>query len=54
MSFPLHCLGCTVPPVKGMDYKGQGEYGSVDGMKTYVTGDKAANNGILVIMDIFG
>ncbi|KAK3706360.1 hypothetical protein LTR37_010904 [Vermiconidia calcicola] len=45
---------CTVPPVVDNGYKEKGEYITIDGMKTYVTGSSDAKTGLLVIYDIFG
>lgn len=36
------------------DYNGKGEFASLNGMKTYVTGPKDADTAILSIYDIFG
>ena len=45
---------CTVPPVVADGYKEKGEYMTIEGMKTYATGDKDAKSAILIIYDIFG
>lgn len=45
---------CTVPPVVTDNYKEKGEYITVDGLKTYTTGDSSAKSAILVVYDIFG
>ncbi|KAF2098134.1 dienelactone hydrolase family protein-like protein [Rhizodiscina lignyota] len=52
---PLHSNACcTVPPVVSKGYKEKGEWITVDGMKTYVTGPADAKKAILVVYDIFG
>jgi len=43
-----------VPPITGDNYKEKGSYTTVDGLKTYVTGDGKSKTGILVVYDIFG
>lgn len=46
---------CNIPPIVSSGYQKKGEYETIDGKKTYVTGPtKEATKGILVIMDIFG
>jgi len=40
--------------VTGDNYKEKGSYTTVDGLKTYTTGDSSAKTGILVVYDIFG
>lgn len=45
---------CTVPPVVDDNYKEKGSYETIEGMKTYVTGDKNAKSALLVVYDIFG
>ncbi|KUI57628.1 hypothetical protein VP1G_04978 [Cytospora mali] len=46
---------CNIPPVVSSGYEKKGEYETIGGVKTYVTGPvKEASKGILVIMDIFG
>ena len=45
---------CTVPPVVDDGYKEKGQYMTIDGMKTYVTGDSNAKSALLVVYDIFG
>lgn len=45
---------CRVPPVVEDGYKEKGEYSTLDGLKTYITGPSSADTGILVIYDIFG
>lgn len=53
MSTQSHAC-CTVPAVIDHDYKEKGSYETIEGMKTYVTGDKNAKTGLLVVYDIFG
>jgi dienelactone hydrolase len=43
-----------VPPAPEPDYKPQGDYTKLNGLKTYVTGPKDADKAILVLYDIFG
>lgn len=45
---------CTVPPVVSSGYSAKGKYETIDGLKTYVTGESGAKTGILVVYDIFG
>lgn len=45
---------CTVPPVISKGYSPKGDYKTIDGMKTYVTGPRSAKSAILVVYDIFG
>ncbi|KAI3397814.1 hypothetical protein diail_10347 [Diaporthe ilicicola] len=46
---------CNIPPIVSSGYQKKGDYETIDGRKTYVTGPvKDASKGILVIMDIFG
>lgn len=45
---------CNTPAVVSSGYKEKGEYKTVDGLKTYVTGPSSASQGILIIYDIFG
>ena len=45
---------CTVPPVITEGYKEKGQCITVDGMKTYATGDSNAKSALLVVYDIFG
>lgn len=45
---------CTVPPVVAENYTPKGDYKTLDGLKTYVTGPATADTAILVIYDIFG
>jgi len=52
MSHSAAC--CTVPPVQTGDYNVKGKFITVDGLKTYVTGDSSAKHAIFVIYDIFG
>ncbi|KKY22594.1 putative dienelactone hydrolase family protein [Phaeomoniella chlamydospora] len=46
-------MQARIPPVS-VDYKEKGTYGTLDGLKTYITGSTSADTGILVIYDIFG
>ena len=52
--YPNDFSCCTVPPVVADGYKEKGEYMTIEGMKTYATGDKNAKSAILIIYDIFG
>ena len=45
---------CNTPAVVSKGYKEKGEWTTVDGLKTYVTGPSTATQGILIIYDIFG
>ncbi|EEH22058.1 hypothetical protein PABG_04269 [Paracoccidioides brasiliensis Pb03] len=45
---------CSIPPVISKGYEGKGQYHTINGMKTYVTGPENATEAILVIYDIFG
>lgn len=45
---------CSVPPVITDEYKGKGEYKTINGLKTYVTGPADAKSAVLYIYDIFG
>ncbi|KZF20780.1 alpha/beta-hydrolase [Xylona heveae TC161] len=45
---------CSIPPVIVEGYEPKGQYITIDGMKTYVTGPADAKKAILVIFDIFG
>lgn len=46
---------CNIPPIVSSGYQKKGDYETIDGKKTYVTGPvNEAKKGILVIMDIFG
>ncbi|KAL3493528.1 hypothetical protein BJX62DRAFT_235129 [Aspergillus germanicus] len=45
---------CTIPPIIAKDYQPKGEYKTINGLKTYVTGPADATKAILVIYDIFG
>ncbi|CAK46400.1 uncharacterized protein An12g09130 [Aspergillus niger] len=61
---PLHCSSaamsgvnkacCSIPPIVAQGYQGKGEYKTINGLKTYVTGPESATKAILVIYDIFG
>ena len=53
MSTQSHAC-CTVPPVVTEGYKEKGSYETIQGMKTYITGDKNAKSALLVVYDIFG
>ncbi|KAH8689561.1 Alpha/Beta hydrolase protein [Talaromyces proteolyticus] len=45
---------CSIPPVVSKGYQEKGEYKTIGGLKTYVTGPADATRAILVIYDIFG
>ncbi|KAJ5542758.1 hypothetical protein N7535_005182 [Penicillium sp. DV-2018c] len=45
---------CSIPPVVSKGYNAKGEYKTINGLKTYVTGPESASKAILVIFDIFG
>jgi dienelactone hydrolase len=45
---------CNTPAVVSKGYKEKGDWTTVDGLKTYVTGPSSATQGILVVYDIFG
>ncbi|KAL4870491.1 hypothetical protein BDV12DRAFT_184493 [Aspergillus spectabilis] len=45
---------CSIPPVIAKGYQPKGEYKTINGLKTYVTGPETATKAILVIYDIFG
>jgi len=45
---------CSIPPVVSQGYQAKGEYKTIGGLKTYVTGPADATHAILVIYDIFG
>ncbi|OJJ80155.1 dienelactone hydrolase family protein [Aspergillus glaucus CBS 516.65] len=45
---------CQIPPIVAQGYQGKGEYKTINGLKTYVTGPESASKAILVIYDIFG
>jgi hypothetical protein len=45
---------CTVPAVVTDGYQEKGEFVTLNGMKTYVTGPKDAKHAILIVYDIFG
>ncbi|KAL3466849.1 Alpha/Beta hydrolase protein [Aspergillus heterothallicus] len=45
---------CTIPPIIAKGYQPKGEYKTINGLKTYVTGPADATKAILVIYDIFG
>ncbi|KAL3472240.1 hypothetical protein BJX99DRAFT_262443 [Aspergillus californicus] len=45
---------CSIPPIITKDYQPKGEYKTINGLKTYVTGPESATKAILVIYDIFG
>ncbi|OJJ43159.1 hypothetical protein ASPZODRAFT_104089 [Penicilliopsis zonata CBS 506.65] len=45
---------CSIPPVVSKGYEAKGEYKTINGLKTYVTGPESATKAILVIFDIFG
>ncbi|CDZ97055.1 Predicted hydrolase related to dienelactone hydrolase [Phaffia rhodozyma] len=43
---------CTIPPVEA-EYTNKGAFETIDGIKTYVTGDKDAKNLVIYVYDIF-
>ncbi|KAK2746491.1 hypothetical protein FQN57_003117 [Myotisia sp. PD_48] len=45
---------CSIPPVVSSGYEKKGQFVTINGMKTYVTGPESATEAILVIYDIFG
>ncbi|KAF3402157.1 hypothetical protein DPV78_004477 [Talaromyces pinophilus] len=45
---------CSIPPVVSKGYEAKGEYKTIGGLKTYVTGPADATRAILIIYDIFG
>ncbi|PGH11571.1 hypothetical protein AJ79_04829 [Helicocarpus griseus UAMH5409] len=45
---------CSIPPVVTKGYEGKGQYQTINGMKTYVTGPDNATEAVLVVYDIFG
>ncbi|KAF9887278.1 hypothetical protein FE257_010406 [Aspergillus nanangensis] len=45
---------CSIPPIVAHGYQPKGEYKTINGLKTYVTGPESATKAILVIYDIFG
>ncbi|BDD56293.1 hypothetical protein MPDQ_002047 [Monascus purpureus] len=45
---------CSIPPVVSKGYQAKGEYKTINGLKTYVTGPDSASKAILVVYDIFG
>lgn len=45
---------CSIPPVISKGYEAKGEYKTVGGLKTYVTGPADATRAILIVYDIFG
>ncbi|KAG0157351.1 hypothetical protein PDIDSM_4536 [Penicillium digitatum] len=45
---------CSIPPVVSKGYQPKGEYKTINGLKTYVTGPESATKAILVVYDIFG
>ena len=45
---------CNTPAVVSKGYKEKGEWGTVDGLKTYISGPSSATQGILIVYDIFG
>ncbi|CAE7210964.1 unnamed protein product [Rhizoctonia solani] len=44
---------CTIPPVES-NYKPKGTLETINGVSTYVAGEKASKKAIVVIMDVFG
>ncbi|OJJ54434.1 hypothetical protein ASPSYDRAFT_61054 [Aspergillus sydowii CBS 593.65] len=45
---------CSIQPVVAKGYKAKGEYQTINGLKTYVTGPTTATKAILMVYDIFG
>jgi len=45
---------CSIPPIVSEGYKPKGEYKTIGGLKTYVTGPANASKALLYIYDIFG
>jgi len=45
---------CSIPPIISGAYDPKGDYKTVGGLKTYVTGPDSASEAILYIFDIFG
>ncbi|KAH9212262.1 hypothetical protein DL95DRAFT_368644 [Leptodontidium sp. 2 PMI_412] len=45
---------CNIPPVVSKSYELKGNYETIGGLKTYVSGPSTATNAIFVIYDIFG
>jgi len=45
---------CSIPPIIAKDYAAKGQYETIDGTKSYVTGPDSATKAIFVIYDIFG
>ncbi|KAL1992836.1 hypothetical protein VTN49DRAFT_3592 [Thermomyces lanuginosus] len=45
---------CSLPPVVSQGYEPKGEYKTIAGLKTYVTGPADATKALLVVFDIFG
>lgn len=45
---------CSIPPIVSKGYQPKGEYKTINGLKTYVTGPESATKATLVIYDIFG
>ncbi|KAJ5771562.1 hypothetical protein N7520_002091 [Penicillium odoratum] len=51
----MSCEACrTIPPVISQDYTPQGEYETLAGLKTYITGNASSTIGLVDIYDIFG
>ncbi|GES63202.1 dienelactone hydrolase family protein [Aspergillus terreus] len=50
----LHRWWLAIPPVVAKGYEPKGEYKTINGLKTYVTGPESATKAILVVYDIFG
>ncbi|KAH6667425.1 dienelactone hydrolase family protein-like protein [Halenospora varia] len=44
---------CSIPPIAAKDYVPKGEYKTIGGLKTYVTGHSSSPKGIFIIYDIF-
>ncbi|KAI1620182.1 carboxymethylenebutenolidase [Exophiala viscosa] len=54
MSHTQSAACCNTPAVISKGYKEQGEFNTIDGLRTYTTGPSSAKQGILVVYDIFG
>ncbi|KAJ5110402.1 hypothetical protein N7532_000937 [Penicillium argentinense] len=51
----MTCEACrTIPPVTSQGYTPKGQYETIAGLKTYVTGNPEARIGLVDIYDVFG
>ncbi|KAH8676840.1 hypothetical protein BGZ60DRAFT_403552 [Tricladium varicosporioides] len=51
----MTCAACnTIPPVVSEGYEPKGEYITLSGLKTYVTGPANAKKGLICLYDVFG